>query len=96
MKFKWRGREIDEGERTPWWGRVWRWNYRVDIFYVLPIPICYIARLLWNIWCLSFRVRPNRYEKEMRMVYHAGFNAGWDKFGSNAIQQFERVFGRSL
>lgn len=67
---------ISEGEAYPWWGRQWRYNYATDTRDVLPIPLCWLARAVWKLWLLSYRVRPTAWEIELRRARRAGFKGG--------------------
>jgi hypothetical protein len=70
--------QIREGERIPWWGRPWRYDFSIDSIDVLPIPICWLARLGWNLWCATYKVRLNAFERVRQDVWRAGYEAGID------------------
>ena len=50
---------------------------------VLPIPICWIARALYNLWVFSFRFRRNSLEHKLVIAYDLGQADGHSK-GHNA------------
>ncbi len=37
-----------EGEKAPWWGRAWRYDYAKGYVYILPMPFCWVAQLAWK------------------------------------------------
>ena len=70
---------IAEGEAYPWWGRVWRRDYAGRVAHILPIPLCWLARLGRKLWLLSFRVRPTAWELQLQRASLAGFAEGLAK-----------------
>jgi len=72
------GLQLHEGQRIPWWGRIWRCDLALDVAWVLPIPICWVARLAWNLWCTSFKYRRNAWERALQNAWRAGYEAGVD------------------
>ena len=72
------GLQLHEGQRIPWWGRIWRRDFACDVPWVLPIPICWVARLAWNLWCASFKYRRNAWERALQNAWRAGHEARID------------------
>ncbi len=70
--------QIHEGERIPWWGRQWRYDLAGDHIDILPIPLCWLARFVWNVWCWSFKCRPNAWERARQDAWRWGHEAGID------------------
>ena len=70
---------VREGEAYPWWGRMWRYNFYTDTKDVLPIPFCWLARILWKLWLQSFRVRCTEWEIELCRARQEGFAEGLGK-----------------
>jgi len=68
--------KVVEGAAYPWWGRAWRHNWTDNTKDVLVVPLCYVARLLWKVWLLSFRWRPTALEQEMAQAYQCGYEDG--------------------
>jgi len=72
-------REIHEGQQIPWWGRIWRWDLARDTGWVMPIPFCWLARIVWNLWCASFRLRPNALEALVASARQDGYAGGYQR-----------------
>ena len=85
------GLQLHEGQRIPWWGRIWRCDLALDVAWVLPIPICWVARLAWNLWCTSFKYRRNAWERALQRAWAAGHEAGIDvKRGTSEHRDLSR------
>jgi hypothetical protein len=69
--------EIHEGAKLPWWGGVWRVEHVSAYAYILPIPLCWIARLFWNLWCWTYQYRPNSLEQSFRVVRARAFDEAY-------------------
>jgi hypothetical protein len=82
---------IREAERIPWWGRIWRIRWQNNIADILPIPICYPVRSLWNAWCFSFRIRRNQYEKHLAQAYKQGSREATHQYAQHIQSRFDVI-----
>lgn len=64
------------GVKTPWWARIWRYDPIWDMAYFAPIPLNWILRRFWNLYCYSCRFRPNWLEKQMKQARNQGYEKG--------------------
>ena len=67
-----------EGSPIPRGYRIWRWDTTRGHACALPIPFCYLARLLYVVWAWSYRFRPTALDRKARGDYAAGYQAGYD------------------
>lgn len=68
---------IYEGQQIPWWGRRWKVNYWDNSAEVLPIPICWIASLVYKLWRATFRFTPSTWAHKLRLAYKTGHSNGY-------------------
>lgn len=72
----WWNKTIAEGARIPWWARIWKYDPLHHQMHILPIPLCWLARLGWNAWCASLLCWPNRLEQMLEKARQRGYKEG--------------------
>lgn len=80
-----------EMEHIPWWARIWRYDPVKNYAYILPMPLCWVARLSWNLWCWSYRMRPNRFEREINAAYQAGVRKVEEDTREDIVEMFVEI-----
>ena len=84
--FHVRAYDLQEGKITPFF-RPWRYNPLTAITDCLPIPLCYLARFLWNAYLRSWYWKMSDFEELWqkrkrewrRESWEIGYRAGYGR-----------------
>ena len=69
-------RTILESEVLPKFWRVWKREPTALYYYMAPIPLCWLFRLAWNMWCLTYYFKSNCTERLLDHAHQAGLSEG--------------------